>query len=480
MARRVQALCGIAHYDDAVSQSHLIGEGYWRNATIHGKQILNKEFAMLTKAILTGGVLSALAGCIVYFGTSGTDALAGESKEDIRIEDTELAGAAEVTVNSSDEDVAVKATDETLDSADEIARSATDAMESVKGDLTTSEVDMAKEDLAMAEEPDVNAAEDRSDEAHKDQLEKKSKPKTKWLDQYLKRTKPNADSQHEEKLAAKKAEMQEKLDAMEAEADAMDEKADAMEAKADVMNNKADAMQAEAESTEADAETEIEVMENKADAMRKRHADRIDRMKKKRIRIKKMKRGAEADAKAEMSKDIASKAEDVEIDIDAIDVEALDLDGDIDVQALKEQLGLDGEENVEIRVIKKMKGKSAHSDRKMKSGSTFDYGPVLAQARKLPVVDMRNQAILEIVDFAVDSQDMTQAADLVQELSTPELRDTARARIGAGFARCGKADAAFAVIDDLEIDDLAAPIRLEIITALMATRQEREAAGIRN
>ena len=53
-------------------------------------------------------------------------------------------------------------------------------------------------------------------------------------------------------------------------------------------------------------------------------------------------------------------------------------------------------------------------------------------------------------------------------------------RIGAGFARCGKADAAFAVIDDLEIDDLAAPIRLEIITALMATRQEREAAGIRN
>ena len=93
---------------------------------------------------------------------------------------------------------------------------------------------------------------------------------------------------------------------------------------------------------------------------------------------------------------------------------------------------------------------------------------------------MRNQAILEIVDFAVDSQDMTQAADLVQELSTPELRDTARARIGAGFARCGKADAAFAVIDDLEIDDLAAPIRLEIITALMATRQEREAAGIRN
>ena len=88
---------------------------------------------------------------------------------------------------------------------------------------------------------------------------------------------------------------------------------------------------------------------------------------------------------------------------------------------------------------------------------------------------MRNQAILEIIDYAIDKRDMSEAADLVDELSTPELRDTARARIGAGLARCGKADAAFAVINALEIEELAAPIRLEIITALMATKQERNA-----
>ena len=147
---------------------------------------------------------------------------------------------------------------------------------------------------------------------------------------------------------------------------------------------------------------------------------------------------------------------------------------------MKEKLGLDGEKNVEIRVIKTMERKPSHSDKEMHSSSSFDYAAVLAEAKKLHVVDMRNQAVLEIVDFAVDNLDMAEAADLVPELSTPELRDTARARIGAGLARCGKAEAAFAIIDELEIDELAAPIRLEIITALMATSQERQAAGIRN
>jgi len=48
---------------------------------------------MLTKAILTGGVLSVLAGSIVYFGTEGADALDRETREDARVESNELAGA---------------------------------------------------------------------------------------------------------------------------------------------------------------------------------------------------------------------------------------------------------------------------------------------------------------------------------------------------------------------------------------------------
>jgi len=88
---------------------------------------------------------------------------------------------------------------------------------------------------------------------------------------------------------------------------------------------------------------------------------------------------------------------------------------------------------------------------------------------------MRNQAYLEIIDHAIDQGDVMQAADIVDELSTPELRDTARARIGVGLAKRGSTEAAFAVLDALEIDELSAPIRLEIITALMSTQQERKA-----
>jgi len=102
-----------------------------------------------------------------------------------------------------------------------------------------------------------------------------------------------------------------------------------------------------------------------------------------------------------------------------------------------------------------------------------NYERVLNEARKLQVTDMRNQALLEVIDYAIDRGDMGQAADIVGELSTPELRDTARSRIGTGLAQRGNADAAFAVLEEIEIDELAAPIRLEIISALMATREER-------
>lgn len=457
---------------------------------------------MLTKAILTGGVLSALAGCIVYFGTAGADALEGKNKADIRIEETKLAGGApelastaidvaETSIKDSGDvfEDAAESGEDLAGSEDEVLDSSKDEMESNTSGLRGSEVEtleeetVATEEIVASEEPvaedaDVEAMAELKEDPIQDQPKEKSKPETKWLDQYLKRTKPNADSKHEKKLAAKKAEMKKKSDAMKAE---MREKAEGMEAKAEAMKAemkmKADAMEAKLETAEDETSTKLEMMDDKADAMRKPHGDRKMR---KRLRIRKHIADGKTDVTAEMSKDGDSEKREVEIDVDAIDVDALSRGDDIDVQALKEKLGLDGEKNVEIRVIKTMEGKPSHSDKEMHSSSSFDYAAVLAEAKKLHVVDMRNQAVLEIVDFAVDNLDMAEAADLVPELSTPELRDTARARIGAGLARCGKAEAAFAIIDELEIDELAAPIRLEIITALMATSQERQAAGIRN
>jgi len=325
---------------------------------------------MLGKAILTGGVLSVLAGGIVYFGTEGADALISEARVETPVNDTELAGAANVAVGQS----GAKADNE------------------------------AAEKLAEVKAVEVQ-----------DPPKETTKPKTKWLDQYLKKSKPKAKT----------------------------------DTKADV--------EAETEMA-AKSDDEAEPMMDKAhDSMSK--ADDTSKERKK-IRIKKRFDDKHSSASATGSY-VVSEGH----------------------RAETEDLGKQGEEAIteDHRPMKKMMDK-AHSDRKhkMMHRESIDYGVVLAEAKKLLVVDMRNQAVLEIVDYAIDNKDIAEAADLVQELTTPELRDTARARIGAGLARAGKTEAAFAVIDELEIDELAAPIRLEIITALMATKQERKAMRFGN
>jgi len=158
------------------------------------------------------------------------------------------------------------------------------------------------------------------------------------------------------------------------------------------------------------------------------------------------------------------------------------MDQTVDVEKLEKLLSEHGDLNLEdlkgsnakIRILRrgdKHKEKGAHKS----ALKAIDYDAVLAEANKLQVIDMRNEAILEIVDYAIDRRDIGNAADIVDELSSPELRDTARARIGVGLATGGDMEAAFAVLDEIEIDELSAPIRLEIIAALMATRAERAA-----
>jgi len=158
------------------------------------------------------------------------------------------------------------------------------------------------------------------------------------------------------------------------------------------------------------------------------------------------------------------------------------MDEDIDMEMIEKLIGEHTDMDVEmlkdakkeIRIIK-LDGKKHKNWAHHSSLKAIDYDVVLVEAKKLQVIDMRNDAFLEIVDYAVDRGDIGDAADIVDELSSPELRDTARARIGVGLATRGDMEAAFAVIDEVEIDQLVAPIRLEIIAALMATRAERAA-----
>ena len=380
---------------------------------------------MLTKAILTGVVLSALTGTIVYFGTEGSDAYINETRIPAPEEQAELAGApseivASTEVVASNELVASNVTDEQFAKAENFAKI---------------------EKSVEVEDPPAKA----------------TKPKTKWLDQYLKRVKPKAESASEEVIEADSESMKdiEVEHATEIEAEPMIE----VEAEIDIQPD------VEAQPA-AEIDTDMDVdMEMSADAKKKR----------KKVRIKKRMKGMEADSTATGSYTVSEDSHSATQDDGTIDLDVLDFEGEISSETLKEHLEIDDEGDLEVRIVKKMARKASKDKSRMNQRPTIAYEVVLAEANKLVLPDMRNQAILEIIDYAIDKRDMSEAADLVDELSTPELRDTARARIGGGLARCGKADAAFAVINALEIEELAAPIRLEIITALMATKQERKA-----
>lgn len=328
---------------------------------------------MLTKAFLTGGSLALLAGFGVYYGAEGADALESDIRQDVRLDETELAGSAEAAVGSFEVDV------ETID------------VETVGVETVTTE---ASAKLAEALDPPTS----------------QKKPKRKWLDQYL-RSKPSDEEKTENETG-------QTVD-VEVEVTPETEKP-----------------------TDANPETR-----------------KLKKIRKEMVVVQK-----------EGGEEVVLKSEG----------ETIQVGEDFDIEMIEELLQKHKNAKAEVRVIK-IDGKTPRAEKvekrkaKAKLSKPFDYDAVLKEARKLQVIDMRNEAVLEIIDYAIDRNDVGDAADIVAELSSPELRDTARARIAVGLARRGKMNPAFAVLEEIEIDELTAPIRLEIITALMATRAERAA-----
>ena len=91
------------------------------------------------------------------------------------------------------------------------------------------------------------------------------------------------------------------------------------------------------------------------------------------------------------------------------------------------------------------------------------FGTLIEQASRIEIVDARDDAYFNILIFALSENRHTVAGEVLEKLSTPELRDTARQRVGISHAQAGRMEDAFAVIDTIEIEELKDPIRLEII-----------------
>lgn len=99
------------------------------------------------------------------------------------------------------------------------------------------------------------------------------------------------------------------------------------------------------------------------------------------------------------------------------------------------------------------------------------FDALLEQAALVEIANARDDAYFNILNFSLTQGRYDIADGLVENLSSPELRDTARQRIGISHAQAGRMDKAFAVLDDIEIKELADPIRLEIIRAVTMTRE---------
>ena len=92
---------------------------------------------------------------------------------------------------------------------------------------------------------------------------------------------------------------------------------------------------------------------------------------------------------------------------------------------------------------------------------------VLAQTEMIGTQELKDQAYLDIVDYAARHRDYDTALTVLGNIKQTELRDTARARTAIAIAKDGDAARAFGIIDTVEIDQLRDVMRLQVIEALI-------------
>lgn len=95
-----------------------------------------------------------------------------------------------------------------------------------------------------------------------------------------------------------------------------------------------------------------------------------------------------------------------------------------------------------------------------------DFSRIIEQADRMASVDLRDQAYLSATEFALSNDNYAGADEAMANLSQPQLRDTARSKIAVKYAQSGETEAAFQVIDQVEIDDLRDFMRLQVIEAI--------------
>ncbi len=98
---------------------------------------------------------------------------------------------------------------------------------------------------------------------------------------------------------------------------------------------------------------------------------------------------------------------------------------------------------------------------------------VFKEAENITQPDLRDRAYLDLADYATNKGMFKQAERAALKIKQIELRDTARSRIAMGLARFGHSDDAFALIEQVEVEELRDVMRLQVIEALLGTDGRR-------
>lgn len=96
---------------------------------------------------------------------------------------------------------------------------------------------------------------------------------------------------------------------------------------------------------------------------------------------------------------------------------------------------------------------------------------LMAQANRIEAPNLKDQAHMDIANFATGFRDFEAANLAMNKIEQKELRDTARGNIAIFMARSGMVVEAFKKVDEVEIESLRDVMRLQVIEAITIPNQ---------
>lgn len=425
---------------------------------------------MLGKSLVTGTILTLLAGGVVYYGTDVGENISLKSD----------ANAAETSgAESSSKDTGsyiVKTAKNSKNTAD------SPSLKTDEGTLINPKVEKS----IKASDTKVTV----SNEAN----ESKETPTRKWIDQYLK-TKPKTGIEAEVDSQRKKSQLQARDIAAvnELEKDIQSELANMDEPNmSKPLEAETDDVKVEIiEGIEIELFSEEEILEAEAEKFNEQ-AKNIDN-----IWASKNEAGEdEADVDSKTLREILKKhhahdgkSSENEIislgDSKMVILEAENVEGFPDASETEKpkmttKVAKDGEtiycvENHLKENVYKFPEMENHHDHAAHNHADRDKTVkiIMEQAEKIAMPELRDRAYLDLVSYALDNHDAESANIALSKIEQVELRDTARNRIAVDYAENGNAEKAFAILGDIEVDALRDVMRLQVIEALIATEAPR-------